>query len=504
MLTKLITLLIVTTTISTSQATTVQQFHPTAAVYVEDLSDIMFSRGTLKIVKKLSDSDAESDLWLANKVIEQFQTYSTKTNTQTEEIAQLTNYLKNHLKEVQTTIKTTLNRHPRNRRDNLLYDGLHYLFGLDNDAYEDISDLENNQEKISETITRHENVMLKITTNMEENTKRIQQKFNQNFKMATDQINRLSKREDVIVMYIQAKEVLEEVIRKYAEVTKQAQVQDLPDLRKYNLSISNHCSTTKRWRGNTLEVHYDHTIFETKTFTGYKLNFIPRKGDEEWEIIDHEVNYIAVRNHTYTLLTNEEWAKCTQEEEDLHICHSTILYDENEKQTCLLQYVKKLPPQDHCATRKIKINQLTLHPTEKPNTWVFSTPNAVQAMVTCENRTTNYTLTQTGLINLNPRCTLKTEHATIKAQQTDTKKIAKATVAYATLNATKIPEMEQLILQDQHKYSPHDTRRDMAHHARKNRHQAAGLSAGSIVVVVIIGWLFYSYCVKPKLAILTP
>lgn len=179
-----------------------------------------------------------------------------------------------------------------------------------------------------------------------------------------------------------------------------------------------------------------------------------------------------------------------------------MTYSEKEYVSCLLQFVKTLPPQEPCGTRMVKISQLTLHPTARPNTWLFVAPTPVAVQTICMGIVNNHTLSNSGLIHIDPKCVLKTPYATIKAQSTNKLNIAKASIAYAPPKANEFKEMEQPILKNQHAYTPQDTRNEMHKHAKKNRNLGIGLSFTTLVVIGVIGWLGYNCLIKPRISIL--
>lgn len=124
----------------------VKQFDPTALVYTEHLEDVMFVKGIFRIRTVLSMEDSVADLQLANRLTQNFIIRCQNHDTND---SQMRKSLNNALSSLTWLIQNTMRRIPRHRRDNLLYDGLHYLFGLDNDAYEDISDIQDDQEKMA-------------------------------------------------------------------------------------------------------------------------------------------------------------------------------------------------------------------------------------------------------------------------------------------------------------------------------------------------------------------
>lgn len=186
---------------------------------------------------------------------------------------------------------------------------------------------------------------LMLTRNTEDNLNEMQNKYWKNLEKLKKELNILDDGEQILYLYTITKEIKEEIKKKYEEL-KYPSTKSLPELFKHGLGISLHSKISKKWVENNLEVYDEHLIFSTRTFKAFKLNFVPQKLDDVWQIIQHHVDVFATRNDTYVIMNSEEWNDCWQEEEDLHICKKSIFLKEDSTPSCLLQYVKKLPPRD--------------------------------------------------------------------------------------------------------------------------------------------------------------
>lgn len=133
--------------------------NPEAAIFSEKIGKIGIVEGTIRMVRSISTEEKEGDIRTLESMINDLSIACASTtsgwNTSCYRILEVQ---KRKMKKVVTRINFTMAKHIRPRRDydfsehNIFYDALHYVFGLDNGAYDQINDLESNQDEIVETL----------------------------------------------------------------------------------------------------------------------------------------------------------------------------------------------------------------------------------------------------------------------------------------------------------------------------------------------------------------
>lgn len=119
-------------------------------------------------------------------------------------------------------------RNVRQKRDlrnhNIFYDALHYVFGLDNGAYDQIEDLEENQDKIVEELASQGNQLVLAQRNMNTRLENLTEAYDTNFKNIADKISNMESKEDVLALLSLSSEILMETEKKYRQMLSGAEV----------------------------------------------------------------------------------------------------------------------------------------------------------------------------------------------------------------------------------------------------------------------------------------
>lgn len=479
-----------------------KQFQNNAAVYIEDINAIGLITGTLRIAQNISTEDAEKDKQLISRMHRSLQHLCTATTNNSSNCQSLADKNEKVTTAIINTINTAMTKHHRSRRHTLFYDTLHYVFGLDNDAYQEINDLQDDHERLRQALIGQNQKLVLIHKSMANHTKELEKEVIKHLTLASSEITSISSQQQFLYSLEIIKSLQKEIADKYTSILQPSPTIDLPNFKALDISVSKTQRRTAKWTGNTLSIFTDHPIFSTAVFQGYKISYLPQKTKAgSWHKIKHFAHVIALRGDNYTLLSSENWRECIQEEVDLHICRSPGISNAKKHPSCLLQYFYKEPQPMACPTTTVEMSTLTFKATATANTWLYATEEPAAVTVTCTNSTTNTTLQGIGYIHIDPQCHIGSDSKIITAVNFNTIGVKKAHLAYSdppesarskTLEMAPIPDTEQF---SNAEMPPEEIR----HHLRRLAHTNVGLSLSTLIVLGAALYLLYRCCMRPKL-----
>lgn len=483
----------------------VEKFPDNSAIFLEEIGDIALITGQIRIKKSVSLKDVQNDKNLIFKM--KFNLHELcKLH---EEKSNLCNQLKERLEtkkeQIFDIMNTAMTKHQRVKRT-LLYDAFHYIFGLDNEAYEHIDDLDENQEKLEEALANQKKNMILINMNNDKQLKYLQDKFNKNFNLTEIKLKQLTNNYDILQAYEVITEICQELKEKYLDILRPSPSKKVPLLSKNNVTISKYQSNTIKWIEDTLHSYADHYMFSNLVYSGQKINYLPQKAVNAWQTIDHFASVMAVRGNSYALISKESWKDCVREEADLFLCHVDGTHEIEENPSCLFKYIKNSKTNLDCHTMSVDLSQPLFKATESKNTWFYATNSSFTANVTCGSNTHSIQLSKVGIIHIKQNCCLKTQSVTLKATTFEEITVKKAKILFGKIEETRSPHLEQPIIKEA-KFPAMNHQQQLKHHQHQ-QHQQNILTNGffssfTFIFVMIIVFILYKTCLAPKMNIFT-
>lgn len=210
------------------------------------------------------------------------------------------------------------------RNHNLFYDALHYVFGLDNGAYDAIDFLVEDQAKNAERLKQQKGEVVSLSDNVNRRLMNVTAAYEENFHKISYAINGAQKEGRVLAAIESLKEVLAELERKYDNIMTGSH-ESMESLKKEaGVQLSRHSRHFSRWEGADLVSVTEYVVFGAKTQKSYSLHYVPQQGPDGWVVIDHYASVLAIGEASYELMTQQEWSSYIQEEEDLFIMSASI------------------------------------------------------------------------------------------------------------------------------------------------------------------------------------
>lgn len=200
---------------------------------------------------------------------------------------------------------------------------------------------------------------------------------------------------------------------------------DLPlTLDQNSIAMFYHISTAEaRIIDNQLIISFTLPLVNTKEFILYKSTSLPYKiKDNLYGYIIPIHDYVALDKFKdfYIPITNKELEECYQTDNENLICKETlpIMYARHTK-ICEINALRQ-EISENCEVRISNItSEIWLH-LKQPNTYIFTFPKQQTIYISCDNITETRTLSNTGIIHVEPGCIIKTDNLILTAFQTIT------------------------------------------------------------------------------------
>lgn len=198
---------------------------------------------------------------------------------------------------------------------------------------------------------------------------------------------------------------------------------DLPlALDQNSIAMFYHISTAEaRIINNQLIISFTLPLINTKEFILYKSTSLPYKiMNDLYGYIIPVHDYVALDKFKdfYIPITNSELEDCYQIDNENLICKETfpIMYARHTK-ICEINALRQELKSDNCEVRVSNItSEIWLH-LKQPNTYIYTFPKPQTIYISCDNVTETKTLSNTGIIHVEPGCVIKSDSLIITAFQ---------------------------------------------------------------------------------------
>lgn len=478
----------------------IKEFKNDAAVFFEQIGYMAEITGEVRFKTTLNNETFQSEDELIRTMEEDLLQLCNQTMGRCANMIKRFNQHKVEIKLLREALQSSKNRKKRN---NLFYDTLHYLFGLDNDAYDRIDDLGDNQAKIDQILKENKRHMIQIEQTRSNQTKELVNKYKHNFQAINGEISNMRKFEDILATYQVASDIMTEILETYRKIIQPQGGFHIWNETSHKLSLES--KKSRSWTENELDVNEDHFLYEKEMYKLYKLHFLPQLRDNKCWKIKHYASFIAFKEDKYVLMTEEDWKACSEEEENLFICHLTEHRNVNEHRSCLLKYFRQTSNISNCQATTCHAEKLILKATVAPNSWIYTTASPENAEITCGSNKTEINLNNTGLIHISGSCILKTKYQWLKGMTRIASKIKKAHIAYGEIQQKGKTEIEYPTIHHSQQYPEEDgdikLKIHTKHLEKQNWQIAGGLSVGGLGSGIILFLIFYLCCIRPRLNI---
>lgn len=157
-------------------------------------------------------------------------------------------------------------------------------------------------------------------------------------------------------------------------------------------------------------------LVDQQTFELLKIFGVPTNKNGTLVAIHPQTEYLAINLHRdeYIPLSSGDIRNCIQPSSDIFICDNNhaIFSKGSMAASCEVDLFRHKPT-NRCKlnTYKEPIIWQQLH---HKNQWIYATTNETDVSIVCGTKIIQYTLQGSGIINLEPSCTLKTSEVTLR------------------------------------------------------------------------------------------
>lgn len=160
-------------------------------------------------------------------------------------------------------------------------------------------------------------------------------------------------------------------------------------------------------------------LIQNKNFTVYKVNSLPMKWKEEYySYIVPTYEFVALDSYmdNYITLTYIDLENCYHIQDRELICAETSpIMHTKVMNNCEINFIKNLNNTENCNIRVGKFENEIWIKLRQENSWLFVLPKEQKVFINCKKYFENLELKETGIIELQPGCQIKTISVLISA-----------------------------------------------------------------------------------------
>ena len=425
---------------------------PSPGLYVEHVGQAQIQRGIFRIELQLSKSDEERDLNNMNTTLYNMkqicdQTRQLVSSTHCDE---LTTHLEDKRTEVADYI-TRINDFVVRKRRGLLGKLLQSIFGVNEEVYMDINDLQANQWALKEASNHQATIMLSTLTTLNETTKKIEDKLN-SFRLkfntalrvisdietwyATSDHNRLHLH--ILTSYQMAYNYFEDVLLKYHRILEiglnKGGIQELitplhltkllsnaknrlpPSLTILSAPIDR---AEMQNNDTTISIFGYFPTIEIPKYEIIKVTAIPQKISNETYRVLNLPTTLTVINYdlqTYFEISEEHLSQENKIDNGIFLCSPAAVFNLENHPNCILDTLYQRPDSAPCPQHTIHVKLLIWKQLMMTNTWLFIASKPTTAALMCNQTREDISLTDIGIIQITQDCILKTKRSILKPQ----------------------------------------------------------------------------------------
>ncbi|CAD7078711.1 unnamed protein product [Hermetia illucens] len=426
-----------------------------SGIYIEHLGYAYTNRGTLRISLTIPWNDVKNDSITATSVAEKIDKLCRLGRVATSEIqcADLSQQLQELNQEVQQKIHTLVFMHPRKRRG-VLGDMLTTLFGVNDRVYHDIDDLNKNQQKLIQANRQHGKLMLSALQTMNRTNEKMQLKladFNSHLNHVTSVINGYTKWYSATIdgnkvnlqflsAYQRAENFLSELNQKYSSIlnslyTKNRVIeclniaelyqvinrteQLLPKQHKVYHIPMNRIETTHT--ENKLTIFAYLQIIDTNQFELIKPTAVPKRINEKdmYAVVDFSSKFLAIdyNKQLYYELDEATFNRATRINDTLYIINVNTIYEFRGSKNCVIHEIFSSMAGKGCISKIFALNSTVWIALHNKNSWIFLSHRPITIFTLCHGVRHEYSLKDSGIIQLPPSCSLHTPQFVLISDQ---------------------------------------------------------------------------------------
>lgn len=424
--------------------------NPAPGIYIEDIGHAKIDRGIFRLGVNFSISNFLLDEQTINDTFSQFNTLCNKAKGITEgtHCDELIHHITEKQQEILWNMASIRSISNHRTKRGVLGKLLTAVFGVNDEVYRDIDSLDKNQNQLIQASNHQAKLMVAAMSTINETEARISEKlenfrtkFNQGLQAINDMqvwykaidINKLNIH--ILTTYQLAINYLEELSQKYSKlldasfkrghlfqfltpsqvtsmITKLSQ--KLPSVMVilpspvYKMDI--------RQNTETIEIFGFFHITEVTNYDVIKATPIPTKLDNgTFMSLDISSQFVAIDyyHQKYFEIPDNKFEASIPINENVYLCSPTVVSSIENNPNCVIDELYERHEKSSCTLHHLKITSLVWKELYMVNTWLYITNEPTRAAVICNNIREDVILTNTGIIQVSPECTIETKRNTL-------------------------------------------------------------------------------------------
>jgi len=456
--------------------------YPEGGLLVEHFGTTQINRGTFRMEVVYNKTIFQKDIKNSANILVNFEKLCNGTKKLSSEThcEILFHHLEEQCQHLNWIFKT-LNEINNRQKRGLVGKLLTSVFGVNEEVYEDIDALTNNQETLMKASKQQTKFMISALSTFNATEQRIDnqlRRFQTNLNKGLETIKSMNKwfssidtnklNIHILSVYQVATNYVEE-LRNYYEIIiniqfKRGTIYDVVSpayfhakLKEINRKLpsnlevlSAHATKTSITQNiSHFQIFGYFPIIDKSEFNLIKATPIPLKMTNNcYWTLEITNNYIAIdyNAQTYFQLTKEEFEQCPNLEHHLFLCSPDVVRNIDEDSSCLIDEIYQRPNGKQCNTFEHTVQSTVWKQLATPNSWLFITNGSANVAVVCGGVREDVTLKATGIISMTPDCIIKTKELTLTPKRTEYSTIGSYSRAVALTNMRPPTSHEQLMV----------------------------------------------------------
>ncbi|CAH1101873.1 unnamed protein product [Psylliodes chrysocephalus] len=418
--------------------------YPKPGLYIEHLGQGRLDRGMFRIEVKFNKSQIAKDFGDASKVVEDFTNlcqYTTELSQETHCNILLCHLIEQEkqLQKFNASLTTNVERFKRGILGKLLTS----VFGVNDEVYQDIKALQQNQEELIKTTNHQSKIMISTLSKINDTEVRIQnqlERFRSKLNQGLDAIHDMQSwynKVDVNTLNIHTLSAYQIGSNFLSKLTHHySRILDIQFNRGtlYDLMSPAHvreiiASANQKLPANlrilsspTINIALENTDKEIQILSSFVILDISNYelirvtptpfhlANGSYYLLDISRNLIAIdyNNNLYFELSEEEINHYLPVPNHQYICSPSAVRNIETSPNCVIDEIYERPGRNYCHVRKFSTSSVVWQQLHMPNTWLFLTDKPTRIAVTCSGIREDVLLNITGIIKLSEDCVIKT------------------------------------------------------------------------------------------------
>jgi len=429
--------------------------HPTSGLYIESIGEAYVERGRLRINVKVNGTTLLDHNATINKIISQIKDVCWHGESMSIGIdcKLLVNDLERQGQELQHQMKIVTEGRLTRQRRGLLGDLMQSLFGVNDEVYRDISQLDHNQKRIIETSKHQAAIMVNVLSAINDTKTQISRKINHltdRFNQGLRKINDIMALEDsvdgnklnihILVMVQLAQGLIMELEGQCDRLQRisdhKGNIRDFISSKEWNrltLNITkglpsgvqihlNSTSTTElTYEADTINIFGYFYLMDGTPYQIIAATPIPKRVENNIYItldIGHPMVAMDYNHQIYFKLSSMELQEAVKIKPNVYLCSPAIINKISTNSNCLIDTIFTTTVNNTCSHHKFHVPGLMWKRLYLPNTWLFIAIQPTRIAVICNGEREDIWLNNTGIIQVAQECYMESQKNVLKPKLT--------------------------------------------------------------------------------------